>query len=289
MKGTRPELRTLALALVATLLVWNLPFGNFVLYPFKLLATWLHELSHGVAMTITGAGFDYVLIYRDTSGLAYAHSKVGPFGTGIIAAAGYMGTPLWGGLILVFTPTAKAAQRALAVLGGLCILSAFTVIAARPDDAFGPWAIGVMGAAFIALAFLPGAWRLWVVHLIAAQSCINALLDIRVLLRPTQVVGGQFAGQSDAHNMAAVTFGTTETWAVHVWAGIWLAWSLLVLFVALRYTGAVNEWLGSKRAARRARATASPRGESDRGEHRRSPGTGPGETAPSVPADTEAP
>lgn len=283
------ELRTLALALVATLLVWNAPYGNYVLYPFKLLATWLHELSHGLMMMLTGAGFDYVLIYRDTSGLAYAHSKVGPFGTGIIAAAGYMGTPLWGAVLLVATPSAKAAQRALVVLGLLCVASAFTVIAARPDDPFGPWAVGAMGGAFVLLAFLPGAWRMWAAHLIAVQSCINALLDIRVLLRPTQVVDGQFAGQSDAHNMAAVTFGTTDTWAVHVWAGIWIVWSLLVLFVALRWTGRFNEWLASKRARKTSRATASPRDESDRGERRRSPGTAPDRTAPSAPADTEAP
>lgn len=289
MTAKRAELRTLALALVVTLLVWNLPFGNFVLYPFKLLATWLHELSHGIAMTLTGAGFDYVLIYRDTSGLAYAHSKVGAFGTGIIAAAGYMGTPLWGAVLLILTPTAKAAQRGLIVLGLLLFVSAFTVIAARPDDPFGPWAVGAMGAAFVLLAFMPGPWRMWVAHLIAAQSCINALLDIRVLLRPMQVVGGEFSGQSDAHNMAAVTFGTTDTWAVQVWAGIWIVWSLFVLFVALRYTGSVNEWLASRRAAKRARTTASPRGESDRDEHRRSPVTAPGRTSPSAPADTEAP
>ena len=41
------ELRTLAIALLASLLLWNLPFGGVLLYPFKLLATWLHELSHG--------------------------------------------------------------------------------------------------------------------------------------------------------------------------------------------------------------------------------------------------
>jgi hypothetical protein len=41
----RLELRTLAFALLASLLLWNLPFGGVLLYPFKLLATWLHELS----------------------------------------------------------------------------------------------------------------------------------------------------------------------------------------------------------------------------------------------------
>src|SRR5262249_53372058 len=91
----RTELRTLALALLASLLLWNLPFGGLLLYPFKLLATWLHELSHGITMILTGAGFDEVLIYRDTSGLAYAHYRIDDAGSAVIAAAGYMGTPLW--------------------------------------------------------------------------------------------------------------------------------------------------------------------------------------------------
>jgi len=37
-------------------------------------------------------------------------------------------------------------------------------------------------------------------------------------MRPSQVVGGQVAGASDAHNMALATFGTTASWAVWFWA-----------------------------------------------------------------------
>src|SRR5215467_10697664 len=80
-------------------------------------------------------------------------------------------------------------------------------------------------------------WRLFGAHFLAAQACCNALLDIRVLLRPSQVVGGKVAGASDAHNMAAATFGTTATWAVWTWAIVWLLWSLAVLYVALRVSG----------------------------------------------------
>ena len=49
-------------------------------------AALLHELSHGIAMILTGAGFDHIVIYRDTSGLAYAYTSVGSFSTAIIAA-----------------------------------------------------------------------------------------------------------------------------------------------------------------------------------------------------------
>lgn len=283
----RHELRTLAVALLVSLLLWNLPFGGVLLYPFKLLATWLHELSHGLAMILVGAGFDHVIIYRDTSGLAYAYTSVGTFSTAIIAAAGYMGTPLWGAALLVVTPDARTARRALLVLSGLLVMTTILVIAPTPSgDTFGQWAIPAIGAG-VALCglILPDRWRVLGAHFIAIQSCVNALLDIRVLLRPLQVVGGKSAGMSDAHNMALNTFGTTETWAVWTWAIIWLVWSLAVLFVALRISGSRV----SRRVARRARATASPAGESDRGEHRRSPVTGPDRTVPSEPADTAGP
>src|SRR3569623_1754971 len=115
-RTARQESTTLAIALLASLLVWNLPLGGYVLYPFKLLATWMHELSHGIAMTACGAGFDHILVYRDTSGLAYARSSVGGFGSAVIAGAGYMGTPVWGAVLLVLAHAARTARRALAAV-----------------------------------------------------------------------------------------------------------------------------------------------------------------------------
>jgi len=219
----RIELRTLAVALLASLLLWNLPFGGVLLYPFKLLATWLHELSHGLAMLVTGAGFERVLIYRDTSGLAFPVYRVDDPGQAVIAAAGYMGTPLWGGLLLVITPTPRAARWALAVLAVLMGVSVVTVV----GNEFGQMVVlGMAGVAAGCALLVPGRWRLMIAHFVAAQSCVNALLDIRVLFRPQQVVNGENTRLSDAHAMAAATFGTTETWAVWTWAITWQRRSL---------------------------------------------------------------
>ena len=281
------EMRTLAVALLGSLVLWNLPFGGLLLYPFKLLATWLHELSHGLMMLITGAGLDHVLIYRDTSGLAYAQSSAGPVGATLIAAAGYMGTPLWGAALLVSTPTAKSARIALLVFAALLIGTAIAVV----DNNFGAWAIGAIGGVFALCAIvLPPRWRVATAHFIAAQACVNALLDIRVLLRTSQVIDGRellcddthTSGCSDAHNMASYTFGTNAQWGVYTWAAIWLAWSLVVLFVALRINGS----RASRSAARAARSTATPRDESDRDARRRSPATARGETGRTGSADT---
>jgi hypothetical protein len=235
----RAELRTLALALIASLLLWNLPFGGLVLYPFKILATWFHEMSHGVLMITTGAELDRVVIYRDTSGLSYAVYAVSAPGTAAIAAAGYMGTALWGAVLLVATPTAKTARWALIAIAVLMMVTVVFAIVPTPEEGrFGQWAIaGIAIALAVCALVLPPRWRVFGAHFIAAQSCINALLDIRVLLRPMQAVNGMLTGTSDATAMADNTFGTRHPWAVWFWAIVWLAWSLAVLFVALRVRG----------------------------------------------------
>jgi hypothetical protein len=248
----RHELRTLALALIASLLLWNLPFGGVVLYPFKILATWLHEMSHGLVMIATGAELDRVVIYRDTSGLSYAVWAISAPGTAAIAAAGYMGTSLWGAVLLVATPTAKAARWALLVVAVLLLATAIFAIVPTPEEGrFGQWATLAIAAGIVVCAIvLPPRIRVFGAHFLAAQACINALLDIRVLLRPMQAVNGVPSESSDASQMARNTFGINAMWAIHFWAIVWLVWSVVVLFVALRLSGS--------RAARNAARAAVP-------------------------------
>ncbi len=139
-----PSYGRLALALIASLLLWNLPFGGVVLYPFKLLATWLHEMSHGLVMIVTGAGFDHVAdLSRHQRAVVRGVEASGRSAPPSIAAAGYMGTPLWGAVLLVATPTARSARWALVAIGALLLVTAVIAIVPTPEEgAFGQWAIG---------------------------------------------------------------------------------------------------------------------------------------------------
>jgi hypothetical protein len=204
-------------------------------------------MSHGVVMIATGAELDRVVIYRDTSGLSYAVYAVSAPGTAAIAAAGYMGTALWGAVLLVATPTAKTARWALILIAVLMMVTVVFAIVPTPEEGrFGQWAVaGIAIVLAVCALVLPPRWRVFVAHFIAAQSCINALLDIRVLLRPMQAVNGMLTGTSDATAMADNTFETRHPWAVWFWAIVWLAWSLAVLFVALRVSG----WRAARNAA----------------------------------------
>ena len=128
--------------------------------------------------------------------------------------------------------TPRGARRTLVGLG---VALAITAIASI-ENRFGQLALGATGAAVIAVALVPRPrLHLAAAHLLAAQACVGAVVDIRVLFRPNLVVDGQVVRDSDAHAMAVATFGTDASWAVWTWAAIWIAWSLALLFLVLAW------------------------------------------------------
>src|SRR5262245_26086454 len=222
---SRGNSRLLLAALLATLVLWNVPYGWFALYPFKLFATWLHETSHGAAMLLTGAGFRKMEIFRDTSGLAFPDGGVSRAAQAFISSAGYMGTAFFGAMFLVLGRTLRGARRILLALGAVMALSALFWV----RNTFGIAAAAVGGVLLMGAGWKAGeAVSGFLVNFLAAQSCINAVLDIRVLFGQTMYVNGQPHGQSDAHTVSRMIGG--PYWA---WAAFWLVWSFALFYFAL--------------------------------------------------------
>ncbi len=233
----RHKQRALLIALLVVVALWNLPFGDLLLYPFKLWATWLHEMSHGIVMVLSGAGFDHLEIYRDTSGIAYGKDAVGPAARAAIASAGYLGAAVLGATFLMLGQSRRAARSILAAIAIALAISAAVWV----RNGFGIGAVLVGAAGCIALTLFAGERvAVYAVNFLAAQSCVNALLDIRVLFRDELVINGRVVGSSDAHNMAEATFGSYK-----MWAGIWLAWSLVSFYIALRRVALRDRGSGS--------------------------------------------
>jgi len=218
--------RALVIALIASLLLCNLPFGGLLLYPFKLFATWLHEMSHGLAMLGTGAGFRKMEIFRDTSGLAFPGGGVSRAAQAFISSAGYMGTAFFGAAFLVLGRTTRGARTILLSLGTVMALSALLWV----RNVFGIAATASGGVVLALVGWKAGeAVGGFLVNFLAAQSCINAVLDIRVLFGQTMYVNGQPHGQSDAHTVSRMVGG--PYW---LWAASWLVWSFALFYLALR-------------------------------------------------------
>ena len=53
----------LAVCAVSSILLWQTTLGSFLLYPFTILATWFHEMGHGLAALLTGNSYEKLLIF----------------------------------------------------------------------------------------------------------------------------------------------------------------------------------------------------------------------------------
>ncbi|MBL8032362.1 MAG: M50 family metallopeptidase [Leptospiraceae bacterium] len=110
-------LRVVALSVLIVLLIffWQSP----ALKPLKLFVVFLHETSHAIATILTGGQLSAISIEWDESGATYAASGKGIFF--LIAIAGYIGSILWGYIMLRASLTGRWI-RTVSLLVGLTVI-----------------------------------------------------------------------------------------------------------------------------------------------------------------------
>lgn len=115
----RPTSRGALLVACAVSLIVGVfvPFGGVVLYPFTLLATWVHEMGHGLTALALGGGFDSLEIFSDASGLAHTRNARGAIDA-LVCLGGLVAPPIAGSVILA---TARGPRRAQGILIGLSV------------------------------------------------------------------------------------------------------------------------------------------------------------------------
>lgn len=175
---------------IASILLWQTVAGSLFLYPFTILATWFHEMGHGIAAMLTGAQFDRLLIYADGSGVAQSRlpADAGRLTGAIIAASGPLGPAIAGSLLIIASRTAATTRTALAVLGAALIVS--TAIWVRSPT--GWLVLPALGIAILALAArgTPPQQRL-AVQILGVEACISAWQQFDYLFSPGGSVGGE--------------------------------------------------------------------------------------------------
>jgi hypothetical protein len=208
----------LGLALLSSVLA-RLPLLNLLVYPFQIFNTFIHELSHGLAAALTGGSFRRFEVYVNGEGVAWSAGGV----RWIVASAGYIGSALFGGILLVITARGVAAEKIILGLGiGLGILCVLFV-----RNIFGVISGVVIAAALIGVATqLAPRWNVWLLLFLSVQMCLNALGSLWDLLQ----ISSSFRQQnSDARIMQQAT-GVPAI----VWALLWSTIALLILWQAVR-------------------------------------------------------
>lgn len=177
----------LILSCAAIALIWQLPYGRWLLYPLSLLATYAHEMGHGLSALASGAAFDQLLLHADGSGMAVWHGSPGRIGTALIAAGGLLGPTLAGITLLLLSPSPPWARVVLALLAALITLSVVL------------WSRNTFGVVFLlalAVTLALAAWALadaaaaFLLHLIALTLCLSWFSDLSYMFSAQALVNG---------------------------------------------------------------------------------------------------
>jgi len=216
----------LALAAATTVVLWQFTAGRYLLYPFTILATWFHEMGHGLCALLLGGSFVSLSLFPDGSGYA-VHSGtrfLGQPGLALIAAAGPLGPALAGALLIVFSLRPRWSRRVLTAVALVMLLSALIWI----RTAFGIGLMVLWALVLLLIRFKKSErWHSLTLQFIGVQACISVFLNIDYLFTEKVRVSGRVV-YSDTGQIAAALFLPYWFWAVLLTGlTLWLpAWSL---------------------------------------------------------------
>lgn len=207
----------LAGLLIFCIIGWNIPIVSWLLYPFKLFVTMVHESSHALAARLTGGQVSSVSISADESGLTESYGGFRP----LVACAGYMGTAIFGGLLIYLGRKANEARSVLHTVGW--VLLSMTIFYGG-GGYFSFISMLLISISLILIAKHSEDKTCHMVLLIMAViTTIEAILDFRTLMILSVIPDAA----NDARTMAMLT-GIPRT----IWTLLYGAFSITVLFLS---------------------------------------------------------
>src|SRR5215204_4989707 len=98
-EDAKPQLYLLIVATVLTIVLWFIPYADYLVYPIRLFVTFIHESSHALIAVLTGGSVQSLTIASDGSGVVYS-ANMSWISTLLTSSAGYLGTTVFGVLML---------------------------------------------------------------------------------------------------------------------------------------------------------------------------------------------
>jgi hypothetical protein len=109
--------RWLIIAIALTIFLVFLPFAHIITYPFLIFSTFIHETAHALAAVLTGGEVESLIVRMDGSGITYTRGGI----RFLVSSAGYVGTTLFGALLLLLSRTERTVRPVL-IGGALFVL-----------------------------------------------------------------------------------------------------------------------------------------------------------------------
>lgn len=221
--------KNLLIAAIAVGVIWQLPYGKQMLYPLSLLATYAHELGHGLAALLLGFDFARFYLHADGSELAFWQGQAGRLASALIATGGLLAPSIAGALLLTLS---RSVRRVRVVLYALSLLIAISV-ALWTRNLFGI-AFLLAFAALLALGakYLTDAGAAILLNIIAVTLCLSLFKDINYMFSDSALVNGTLH-LSDTAQIAAALWLPYWLWGALL-AGCSIALLVMGLWFASR-------------------------------------------------------
>ncbi|NJD22559.1 MAG: M50 family metallopeptidase [Melioribacter sp.] len=206
------ELVFLSFVLIISFLLWD----TFLVYPVKLFVVIIHEISHAISAIVSGGKVIAFNIGFDLGGKCETENGNNIF----IAAAGYLGSLLFGLLIFYSTYNKKIGKWLLIIIALLILI---TSVSLMQNFSLILWTVLYSVLLFVSAFFLYIRIDSYILKLFGMLSCIYVLFDIKEDILSTNSAISDASILSDLINVPTIVIGL-----------IWLIISLAGIFLIMR-------------------------------------------------------
>jgi uncharacterized membrane protein len=226
MNEKKLNIKSIIFAGILLFIVSKLPFSFWIFYPFSLLATYLHEASHGIIAIVTGGKLLKFTIEPNGSGLAYTTGGI----RFLITSAGYLGTTIWGALLL-FGILNKTSERKILISLSLFLLI-FTIIFSGNLISF-LTGIGFSIFFYLLLKIKNKNITNIIISLISIELCLQSFNDIvnLIFLSKSNI-------KTDAHALSETLYGIIPP---ILFAIIWAIISIYIYYLVFKLSIKVSK------------------------------------------------
>ncbi len=240
-EDVKPQVKLLIVATAISILIWvasfYFSFANYIAYPLQLFATFVHEGSHVLATLMTGGSVQSLTVSPDTSGVVWSMTNSW-LSQVIVSSAGYLGTTLFGILLLIWFRFKYSSRNGLYFASGFVAFMTVIFGILAPlwnllslkvgfgDIVFTVVSGAVLSAALFAVAkYASLKWVNFSLAFLAIQCLLNSLQSLKTLF----FISATTDSHSDAMNMAQATGIPAIYWVL-----IWIIGSVIMISVGLR-------------------------------------------------------
>lgn len=209
----------------AFLILYQIPYGRYVIYPISLLFTYVHEMGHGLTAILVGGSFEHFKMWSDTSGVAYNMIPDASFARALVAAGGLINPAIVAALLFLCGRYERAAKATLGVFGALAAISCILLV----RNLFGVLFVSLLAAfcLFSAINFSPKVVQT-IIIILAIGLATSTIAEGDYLFMDFGTTGDGKEMASDTQQIAQNLF--LPYW---FWGGLVAALSGLVLVLGI--------------------------------------------------------